>query len=256
LPHGSELGLLTAYVAPLAEIEQLCGSDALGCYGGNLLATIGDAVDWVPPEDVARHEYGHHVAFNRSNAPWLAVDWGTKRWASYASICARAASGTVYPGDEDAHYRLNPGEAFAETYRVMAEVKAGATGFAWSLVDASFSPDPTALRAVEEDVAKPWTAPTASVAAARFRPKGSKTWALNLATPLDGLLEARLTMPTGALYNVSLLSADGKTTLAKSLWSGTGEKALSFQVCGQRSVLIRVTRKGQAGRFRVAFSRP
>ncbi len=70
-------------------------------YWGNRLVTIGDAVDSVPAEEVATHEYGHHVAFNRDNVPWLAVEWGSKRWASYANICSRARAGSVYPGDED-----------------------------------------------------------------------------------------------------------------------------------------------------------
>jgi len=256
LPHGRELAGLTAYVGTYEEIRGLCGAGALGCYWSNELATIGDPVGWVSAEEVARHEYGHHVAWNRSNAPWLAVDWGTKRWASYVNVCVRAAAKTAFPGDEDAYYRLNPGEAFAEAYRVMAEVTAGASSFTWSLVDPTFYPDAAALTAVANDVALPWTTPVARVAAGRFRPKGPKTWTLKVATPLDGSLEARLTMPAGTLYDISLLSADGKATLAKSLWSGVAQKTMSFQVCGQRSLLVRVTWKGEPGRFRVAFSHP
>src|SRR5215213_6485509 len=43
LPHGAELGLLTAYLAPLEEVQTLCGSaDVLGCYGGQTLVSVGD----------------------------------------------------------------------------------------------------------------------------------------------------------------------------------------------------------------------
>ena len=67
----------------LPEVQALCGRSALGCYGDNQLVMTGDAVGGFEPEDVARHEYGHHVAFNRSNTPWKGLEWGPKRWASY-----------------------------------------------------------------------------------------------------------------------------------------------------------------------------
>ena len=197
LPHGSELRDLTAYVAPIDEVGWMCGPDALGCYGGNRLVTIGDPIGSVSAEEVATHEYGHHVAGNRDNAPWLAVDWGTKRWASYQNVCARAKAGSVYPGDEGSWYRLNPGEAFAEAYRVMVDTKRGASVFTWSLVDSSFLPDASALRAVEDDVMKPWSAPSSTRLVARFRTSGPKVWTRKVATPLDGIFSLAVTLPQG-----------------------------------------------------------
>jgi hypothetical protein len=47
LLHGSELGLVTAYVVTPGEMEELCGPYALGCYGGNQLAFIGETVHGV-----------------------------------------------------------------------------------------------------------------------------------------------------------------------------------------------------------------
>src|SRR5438034_7045369 len=75
--------------------------------------------DGTSKETVLVHELGHNVAANRDNAPWSAVDWGTKRWATYMNVCARHDAGTAFPGDEADHYLLNPGEAFAETYRLL-----------------------------------------------------------------------------------------------------------------------------------------
>lgn len=256
LPHGSELGSLTAYVAPLDEVASMCGPDALGCYWSNRLVTIGETVGSVSAEEVATHEYGHHIASNRDNSPWQAVDWGTKRWASYANICARSKAGSVYPGDEDAWYRLNPGEAFAEVYRVMVETKRGTSVFTWSLVDSSFLPDAGALRAAEEDVLKPWSASPPTQIAARFRPKGPKIWTRKVATPLDGIFSLRLTIPQGALYDATVLAADGKTVVAQPLWSGNREKSATFQICGERSLTIRVARSGAPGRFSIALARP
>ena len=256
LPHGTELGKLVAYVAPFEEVGRLCGSDALGCYWSNELVTIGGAVDDVSAEEVATHEYGHHIASNRDNAPWLAVDWGTKRWASYANICSRAKAGSVYPGNEESWYRLNPGEAFAEVYRVMVETKDGATGFAWSLVDSSFIPDATALRAVEQDVLQPWSASPPITMAGRFNGKGSRTWTRKVATALDGIVNLAVTMPQGALYDAMVVGPDGKTVISRALWSGKGEKAATFPICGERSLTIRVVRRGAPGRFSIVLTRP
>jgi hypothetical protein len=256
LPHGSELGSLTAYVAPLDEVQWMCGADALGCYWSDRLVTIGDAAYSVSAEEVATHEYGHHVASNRDNAPWLAVDWGTKRWASYANICARAKASSVYPGDEDSWYRLNPGEAFAEVYRVMVDAKRGGSVFTWSLVDSSFLPDAGALRAAEDDVLKPWSPSPPTQMAARFGAKGPKTWTRKVATPLDGIFTLKMTIPLGALYDATVLAADGKTVVARALWAGSAEKTATFQICGERSLTIRVVRRGVPGRFAVVVARP
>jgi hypothetical protein len=169
LVHGAELQLLHVFVATPAEVQATCGSQyAIGCYGSNEMEMIGEPVFGIDPKEVAAHEYGHHVAHNRVNPPWVAEDWGTKRWASYAGICARAAQGTAFPGDEDAHYRLNPGEGFAEVYRALVDSKRG-SAFDWSTVDASFIPNQTALQAVEDDVLQPWTAPRAAPSSGRWR---------------------------------------------------------------------------------------
>lgn len=256
LVHGAELQLLHVFVATPAEVQATCGSQyAIGCYGSNEMEMIGEPVFGIDPKEVAAHEYGHHVAHNRVNPPWVAEDWGTKRWASYAGICARAAQGTAFPGDEDAHYRLNPGEGFAEVYRALVDSKRG-SAFDWSTVDASFIPNQTALQAVEDDVLQPWTAPTGKTAQGRFTAGGPKLWTLALTTPLDGLLDVALSVPRSGFYNVSVLAPDGRTVLATGLWSGTDQKKLSYTICGQRSLQLRVTRVGVAGRFSIRYTQP
>lgn len=247
LLHGSELGLVTAYVLTPAEMEDLCGSNALGCYGGGELAFMGETVDGVTPEEVARHEYGHHVAANRANPPWRAIDTGPKRWASAANVCMRTLQGTAYPGNEGPFYTLNPGEAFAEAYRVLNELEAGATDFSWSLVDGSFYPDAAALEAAEHDVVAPWAASETRTVRARFN--GKKVWKMTVPTPFDGNLAVSLKFPRGALHELTVLSADGRTVLGQGLWSGGAEKRLAATVCGQRSVVVRVIRRGSAEQF-------
>jgi hypothetical protein len=240
LVHGPELGLLTAYVAPFDEVQELCHSEGevLGCYWAQKLVTVGDPVDGVQPTSVATHEYGHHVANNRSDAPWLAIDWGTKRWASAMNVCARTAAGTAFPGDEGLAYDLNPGEAFAESYRVLNETQTGLP-FSWPILDPSFIPDPAALQAVRDDVLQPWTAPATRTIRARFA-RGRRAWTLKLATPLDGELSVRLTQGSDELD----LVGGARTVLAHGSWTPGGGKSLVYRICGQRSLTIRVRSDG------------
>ena len=256
LIHGSELTRLVAYVATPAEVVQMCGPDALACAGGGRVVVPGEPYDGWAPTVLATHEYAHFIALNRSNPPWNADAFGPKRWASAAGVCARVASGTAYPGDESAHYRLNPGEAFAEVYRVLNETRAGAFSFSWAIVDSSFYPDSNALGAAEQDVRSPWLAPTAVTVSGRFLARGTRTWKHTIVTPLDGVIQATLTIPAGGLYELTLTTLDGKTKLASGLWSGTHTKTVTAVVCGQRQLVLHVTERGAVGRFAVRATVP
>jgi hypothetical protein len=258
LVHGKELGSFRAYFAPQVEVAAICGSpSALGCYGESKLFMIGETAEGFAPSTIATHEYGHHVAANRVNAPWLALDWGTKRWASGESICARAAAGTVFPGNESFLYRLNPGEGFAEAYRVLNEKRAGAASFEWPLVDARFIPDDAALQRIEQDVFRPWSAPTSRTVPAHFSARQGRTraWSLPVATPLDGDLTVKLRVP-GPGYQLTLLSSDRGAVLARGRSAGRTTKTLRYRVCGTRSVVVRVSGTGTARPFSVQVSVP
>jgi hypothetical protein len=257
LIHGPELSALTVFLAPPSEVAELCGSDrSLGCYSNQRLVAVGDSSAGVPPTAVASHEYGHHVANNRVNPPWRALDWGTKRWASQIGVCARTADGAFHPGDEDGFYALNPAEGFAESYRVLNESRAGASTFSWPIVDQTFFPEAAALSAIEEDVLRPWSAPTVTTLSGRFATPGARVWKRTIPTPLDGDLTVALGLPAAAAYDVDLLASDGRTVLGRGLWSGAAEKTLRYTICGERSVKLRVTRRGPAGVFRAEVSRP
>ena len=255
LPHGRELESVVVRIAPLSEVTAVCGADAAGCYWNNELTFAGEQAGDATPEDTARHEYGHHIAANRTNPPWRAVDWGTKRWSTIEQVCSRVKAGTAFPGNESERYALNPGEAFAEAYRVLAEQKAGATLSSWGIVDGSFYPDPAALSALDLDVSKPWLAPTTSTVRGRFAAEGPRRRLLPIATPLDGQLTVELRLPSGRLDKLELLSAGG-SVLARGLWAGTSTRRLSYTVCGQRRLSLRVTRAGVPGRFAVSVTRP
>jgi hypothetical protein len=256
LPHGAELGLVTAYLAPLGEVESICGStDVLGCYGDQRLVSLGDSSSGMPPASIAAHEYGHHVANNRSNAPWTAIDWGTKRWATSMHICARVAASTAFPGDEGFNYALNPGEGFAESYRVLVEMNGTGEGYDWPIVDASFRPDAEALAAVREDVLHPWAGPTTTTVRGTFL-RRSRVWASTVPTPRDGDVRVQLTVPGGEIGDVKLVTDDGRATLATGSWDSRGGKSLAYRVCGARSLRVRLTRNGAATRFTLRITVP
>ena len=93
LVHGEELSRLDAYIAPLAEVHEICGGEhVLGCYGENHLVIPDQGDGVIDATSIAAHEYGHHVARNRLNPPWNAEDWGTKRWATATAPGAPASS--------------------------------------------------------------------------------------------------------------------------------------------------------------------
>jgi hypothetical protein len=257
LVHGPELVQLTAHIAPLDEVELVCGARALGCYSSDQLVSIGEAlIDGTTPEEVVRHEYGHHIAFNRDNPPWRAIDWGPKYWASAANICAKVSRGEAFPGDEGAHYEQNPGEAWAETYRLMDERKNGITTASWQVVSPSFYPDEAALQAVERDVLQPWTTGHSTVYRRQFTKKGKKVWLFSLQTALDGNIVITANLPRGGLQEVALVGANRRTVLKRAFRSGSRTKRITTNVCGQRSLFLRVTQKGSFGRVSVTASTP
>ncbi len=256
LLHGDELSAVSVYVATPAEVVTKCGGnpDVLGCYGDNTLLIPGEVSSGVAPEEIARHEYGHHVAQYRLNSPLNAIDTGPKQWATYENVCGRVANGTAFPGDEGEHYTLNPGEAWAESYRVLNDERAGLP-LTWDIVDGSFTPDAGALQAVEADVLHPWTGPAVKTYRSRFTANGTRVWSLPLTTPLDGLLEVTLELKHGALDGLAVRDSTGAVG-GTGIWTAQTEKTLDYVVCGQRSLTVRVTRRGTPGPFALTVSQP
>lgn len=258
LTHGAELSLLTAYIATLEEVQQICGARALGCYGRNQMIAPGDLspLTGATAEEVVRHEYGHHVAFHRSNAPWVAIDWGPKRWASVANVCARAARKEAYPGDQGSNYSLNPGEAWAETYRLMDERKAGITTATWPIIAPSFYPGELALQVAEADVLDPWVKQATTTFQRTFGRSTGKVWLIPLRTPLDGELRVSVTLPRNGTHAVELVAANRRTVIRRGQWTGQRVKRLTSTVCGQRTHFVRITQSGAPGRVVVTATTP
>jgi hypothetical protein len=251
LVHGPEISALRAYIATFDEMQELCGEHALGCYTPDSMVSMGETALGATAAEVVRHEYGHHIAFHRLNSPWPAINWGPKHWASHERVCARATDGTAYPGDEGTRYFLNPGEAWAETYRLLDERKAGVTSSGWPIVDSSFYPDEAAFQDAERDVLQPWSSPRATVYKNRFTSKGKRMWTVPLTTPLDGSAEITVSLPKGGLHEVALVDVARKKVLAVGLWAGRSVKKIATNVCGHRALVLRITQRGAFGPVKV-----
>jgi hypothetical protein len=234
LVHGPELATVRVYRAPAAEVARLCGGnvDVRGCYDRSRIVTLGEDAD-LTAAAVLTHEYGHHVAANRTNAPWPGLAWGTKRWSSYINVCRHARAKEWWPGAEaPLVYFYNPGEGFAEAYRLLNERRLGLRESPWSIVDPVFRPDARALTLLERDVVDPWRQPTTVLRSGRFTATGKRTVTVTVPTPLDGELTAKVT------GNARLVGSSTRT------------------VCGPRSIRFRVVRAGAPGRFTLTVSRP
>ena len=245
LVHGPELTRVRIYLVTPREIGRTCGFSALACYNagdGALYAPGEDIPDDPPAESIVAHEYGHHIAANRANNPWKSIDYGTKRWSTAMQVCSRTASGVLSPGNETDFYRRNPGEGYAEAYRVLNERKLGRTETPWAIVDQLLYPDEASLAAVEQDVVNPW----AGAQIVRYTGSG-RTRTYTVATPLDGTVRATLR----GKGSVEILRPTG-TRLA-----GGGATAATT-VCGFRTVRVRVTRPISVAKaaFALTVTRP
>ncbi len=155
--HGPELGDLSVYVGTPPEISQLCGGDpsVVACYAidEQRMYVPGESVRGIPIEYPLTHEYGHHVALWRSNAPWDALDWGAKYWSSSVDVCKQVQRHVLFPGNQGAHYWDDPGEGFADSYAHLHYPQAP-----WSYNDL-MRPTRRTLAALQRDVLHPWSGP-------------------------------------------------------------------------------------------------
>lgn len=257
LLHGDELSRVTVYLAPLSRVHTDCGGGALACYDGDseTIFTIGTDLVEVTAASILMHEYGHHVANSRRNDPWAAIDYGTKRWASYVNVCKRAEDGELSPGDEGDHYEVNPGEGFAEVYRVLSERRAGLEESAWDIVDEALYPDDEELRLVEQDVLEPWPGNTATSIPGRFLRGNGNGRLFRTQAPYDGTLRVTLRSAANTIFELRLRDSATNEVLVVSPGAGR-VKTLRFAVCGTHDFTVGVRRAKGYGSFTLTISKP
>lgn len=254
LVHGPEIATIQIYVATLDVVQQTCGVRALGCYGSNRLIAMASDQPGVTARAVLTHEYGHHVAHSSDNTPWAAVDYGPKRWSTVVGVCSRTASGELAPGDEGSRYTLNPGEAFAEDYRVLNERRLGLPETFWGVVDQRFYPDQATLDAVALDVTSPWRGPTTGTLTSSFTPRATGR-GFRIATPLDGTFRVTLTSPPNTRFTLRVVDPSSGKELGSSTAAGR-VRTVETNVCGQRTLQVQVKRQRGAGSFSLTVAKP
>jgi hypothetical protein len=254
LVHGPEISTIEIYVASLDRVQQFCGSQALGCYANNRLIAMASDLPSISARAVLTHEYGHHIARSSDNTPWAAIDYGPKRWSTVVGVCSRTASGELAPGDEGSRYTLNPGEAFAEDYRVLNERRQGLPETFWGVVDRRFYPDQATLDAVALDVTNPWRGPTTSTLTSSFTPRATGR-GFRIATPLDGTFRVTLTSPPKSRFTLRVVDPSSGKELGSS--TGTGRvKVVETSVCAERTLQVQVKRQQGSGSFGLAVATP
>src|SRR3954449_2095834 len=207
LDHGAELSQLRIYVAPPAEVLSECGGQegTLACYdsGTKIMVVPGEQTNTgssgVTTSYVVAHEYGHHIAAARNNAPFNSFRFGPEYWSSYELVCDRTIRGTLAPGNEQDHYLSNPGEGWAETY---AQLKYPDVDWQFNPI---MKPDAGAFAAARRDVLDPWTGSTMQVFDGAFS-RGGSTRQFKFDLTLDGRLSVRLRGPRASNYNLRITS--------------------------------------------------
>ena len=230
-PQGSEIGEVRAEVVAAEAAKTRCRG-GIACYFPTTETLVmPDEVDGFAWEQVLAHEYGHHVAANRGNTPWNAVQTGPKRWATVVGVCKKGRGGMLLG------YERHPGEAFAESYRLLVASLARTWTPFPIVVDASLYPMGADVQAaVHEDVFRPWTEPRTYTLTRRVAAGATTTFRLQ--TPLDGDVDAKL--------------LGGRGTLRLGRASG---REVYGVACGDRTMKLTL-RAAETGIFRISVTVP
>jgi len=227
------------------------GDGILACYDSSTETMvvpgeeISPSTGGVTTAYVIAHEYGHHVAANRSNAPFSSMAFGPKRWASRELVCLKTDQSLLWPGDEGSHYAANPGESWAETY---ARLTFPAQPWTFTSL---LKPDAAALAAARADVETPWTARTVKTFRGTFSAAGKvRRRASKVTLTLDGAFSVRLRGPAKAQYDLAIDTDDG--THEKTTARGA-QDAVSYQAAcrgkQRERVTVTVVRRSGSGPY-------
>ena len=178
---------------------------------------------------------------------------GVRPTRTSASGRKRASSS---PATRAENYQLNPGEDFAENYRVLNERRLGVEELPWQVVDASLYPDQTALDLLAQDITNPWTSATSRTLRGTFGPARDRP----RLPPPDAARRVVQRHPPGGLGQLPL-HAPGRrlpdrepARVPRSVRPVT--QSLSFQLCSQRSLQLQVKRVKGSGPFTLTVSQP
>lgn len=251
LEHGTELSKLTLSIVAPAEIASACGAQesdgVLACYipSTSTMVVPGEQTEAdATTSYLVAHEYGHHLAANRNNSPFAAVDYGPKYWASQEDVCSRTIAGKLAPGNEDEYYAYNPGEAWAETYAWMKYPQA-----TWRYTSL-LKPDDAAFAAARKDIETPWMKSATKTFTGNM-PANATQRSFTFTLTLDGAISFQLSGAKGSDFDLRIV-AGGKaqgTTSAR----GSSDRLAFATACvtTPEQVKIEVKRRSGSGKFAV-----
>ena len=249
LLHGNEMRALSVFVATDDELQQICGGAAAACYSplDEELVVPGDpgGTAGFSREFLVAHEYGHHVANNRNNAPFPAFVFGPKYWATHERICPNVVAGRYEPLG---NYYKRPGEAFAEAFAF--HHYPDETPWEWLLPH----PSPASYAALKRDTINPWHKRI------RGRVRGSvggrnQVDAFLVRTPLDGRLTLKLRGPRRSDLDLFVIARRKVALLARATGPGR-RKRINLLICGRSGVRVLVSADHGGGRYTLKAARP
>lgn len=252
--HGFELGKLRILISTPEETSQLCGGgeETLACYApgeSRMYVPGSDSAIGGSPEYSITHEYGHHITNWRNNAPWDALDYGTKRWATFEHVCKGVRQGLFFPGNQGAHYLDDPGEGFADSY---AQLHFTGQPFQYNPL---LRPSRDSFARIVSDIRNPWPGPRSR----RFRgslSRSNRSDTFRIPIGLDGSVGIRLKGPRGTNFNLRLRKSGH--TVRRARRRGSSDK-LRYRWCrrfGPETIVAQVVRKRGSGPFRIRVSWP
>ena len=145
---------------------------------------------------------------------------------------------------------MNPGEGWAETFRVLNQRRLGVAESPWEIVTQSLYPTAAALTAAEQDVVDPWRAGTSTAQTGGHADLEDAN--VHPVHSLDGTLKVTLRSSAGLRLALDVYASSTRVEHA----AGSGTLSRSAAVCGARTYRIRVTEVRGKGTFRLTEAKP
>lgn len=239
LPHGRELSSLKVRLVDPGEVPRLCGwTGVTACYVRRESTIIAPAPRLDGP--LLAHEYGHHLAANRSGGAFDPIRVGPSHWASAARVCSRLRAGRIGRG-----YASDPAEAWADVYTRLIYPH-----LPWRFTRI-LRPTRAALAAAARDVAGVPIPVRSGAYRSRFRERGSDVRRIRLPVRNDGAVDVAVLAE--APMELEFRIAVGRH---RSRWTRGPSKRVTICRAGSEPAVVTVRRRAGSGPFTLRASYP
>ena len=230
---------LTAYIATFDEVQEICGTHALGCYGRDELVAPGEAV----LDDVVRGDRPPRVR-PPHRRPSSERRRGTRSTGVRSAGRAPRTSVLGSPARRPTRAtrarttRVNPGEAWAEVYRL--DGRAQGRNHDRDVVDHRAELLPGRGRSHGGRAGRDPAVDSAAPDGSTRGPSGSgrrRVWWISLSTPLDGNVRVSATVPGrgDGSVEIALVGPNRQTVVRRAHW--VGQRVKTARRLGLRSAV-------------------